>query len=183
MKKIIIGAVFALAAWSAQAATFTVDAMANSSSGGTGLDSITLTAGQAFSVSSSLNDLWSAGDLPRWSDANGLTYDRYATALDDSGQAAGTHIGTDFGIWSQNGHSAAYGTLVGEIGGQWMTLGANFSGVAPAAGTLHLYYWDSNNGDNSGSIAFNIAAVPEPSAYLMLGAGLVALSVLRKRKA
>lgn len=183
MKKIIIGGALALAGWSAQAATFTVDAYGNSSSGGTGLASVALAAGQGFTVSASTDDLWSAGALPRWSDGNGLTYDRYATATDDSGQAVGTHIGANFGPWTQNGHTAAYGALVGEIGGQWITLGTNFNGVAPAAGTLNLYYWDSNYGDNTGRITFNIAAVPEPSTWLMLGAGLLMLTALRKRQA
>jgi hypothetical protein len=183
MKKIIIGGALALAALSAQAATFTVDAMGNSSSGGSGLASIVLAAGQAFTVTASTDDLWSAGALPRWSDGDGLTYDRYATATDDSGQAVGTHIGTNFGPWTQNGHTAAYGTLVGEIGGQWISLGTNFNGVAPTAGTLNLYYWDSNNYDNEGRITFNVTAVPEPSTYLMMGAGLLMLGALRKRKA
>ena len=183
MKKIITGGALALAALSAQAATFTVDAYNNSSSGGTALASISLAAGQAFTVTASTDDLWSAGALPRWSDGDGLTYDRYANGLDDSGQSIGTHIGTNFGLWSQNGHNAAYGALVGEIGGQWITLGTNFNGVAPAAGTLNLYYWDSNYGDNTGRITFDVSAVPEPSAYLMLGAGLMLLAAARKRKA
>lgn len=171
----------ALVALPSQAATVVVDAYANSSSGGVAVDAINLTAGQAFSISSSLNDLWSAGDLPRYSDANGLTYDRYATAADDSGQPVGSHIGTDFGIWTQNGHSAAYGALVGEIGGQYLTLGANYSGVAPASGTLHLVYWDSNYGDNSGQITFNVSAVPEPGMFAMLLAGLLVLAPVRRR--
>jgi hypothetical protein len=45
----------------AAAQTFVVDAQANSSSGGTGLASIVLIAGQTFTVSSSTDDLWSAG--------------------------------------------------------------------------------------------------------------------------
>ena len=183
MKKMMIGGALALAALSAQAAPFTVDAFGNSSSGGTGLASIVLAAGQAFTVTASTDDLWSAGALPRWSDGDGLTYNRYANGLDDSGQVVGTYIGANFGTWTQNGHSAAYGALVGEIGGQWITLGTNFNGVAPAAGTLNLYYWDSNYGDNTGRITFNVTAVPEPSTYLMMGAGLLMLGALRKRKA
>ena len=181
IQQLCSGALLAATALAAQAGTVVVDAYANSSSGGVAVDAITLTAGQAFTVSSSLNDLWSAGALPRFSDANGLTSDRYATAADDSGQAPGSLIGTNFGLWTQNGHSAAYGSLVGEIGGQYLTLGANFSGVAPAAGTLHLYYWDSNNGDNSGAIRFNVSAVPEPSTSLMFLAGLLLLAPVRRR--
>lgn len=181
IKQVSAAVLLAASALSAQAATVVVDAYANSSSGGTAVDAISLTAGQSFSISSSLNDLWSAGALPRYSDANGLTYDRYATAADDSGQSVGTQIGTDFGLWTQNGHSAAYGSLVGEIGGQYLTLGANYSGVAPASGTLHLYYWDSNNGDNSGQIAFEVSAVPEPGMFAMLLAGLLVLAPVKRR--
>jgi hypothetical protein len=184
IKQVCAGALLsatALVALSSQAATVVVDAYANSSSGGVAVDAISLTAGQAFSISSSLDDLWSAGALPRYSDANGLTGERYATAADDSGQPVGTHIGTDFGTWTQNGHTAAFGSLVGEIGGQYITLGANYSGVAPTSGTLHLYYWDSNYGDNSGQITFNVSAVPEPGMFVMLLAGLLVLAPVKRR--
>jgi len=181
IKQVCAGTLPAFGALASQAATVVVDAYANSSTGGVAVDAISLTAGQSFSISSSLNDLWSAGDLPRYSDANGLTYDRYATAADDSGQPVGSHIGTDFGLWSQNGHSAAYGSLVGEIGGQYITLGANYSGLAPASGILHLYYWGSNYEDNSGQITFNVSAVPEPGMFAMLLAGLLVLAPVRRR--
>jgi hypothetical protein len=167
----------------ATAQTFVVDAMANSSSGGTGLASVALSAGQTFTISSSTDDLWSAGALPRYSDANGLTGDRFATATDDSGQAVGTQIGTNFGLWSQNSLSAAYGSLVGELNGVYMLLGANGSFVASSSGTLNLYYWDSNNGDNFGTIAFNITAVPETAAWAMMigGFGLAGAAVRRRK--
>jgi hypothetical protein len=151
----------------------TVDAFGNSSSGGIGLlTGVSLTFGQAFSVSAGANDLWSAGALPRWSNADGLTGIRLANASDDSGQAPGTIIGTNFGTWTQHGFSAPFGSLVGEIGGSgiFFLVGTNFSGVANASGQLALYYWDSNNGDNTGSIAATItaSAVPGP----IVGAGL-----------
>ena len=167
---------------SAGAATYVVQAQANSSSGGVGLASIALTAGQVFTVSSSTDDLWSAGALPRYSDANGLVADRFATASDDSGQAVGTQIGTNFGIWTQNGLSAAYGTLVGELNGVYSVLGANGTFTAASTGVLNLYYWDSNSGDNFGSIAFNIAAVPEPAtwALMILGFGAVGGAMRRR---
>ena len=53
------------AATASQALTVNVDAAANSSTGGVGLDTLSLTAGQAFSVSVDPLDLWSAGALPR----------------------------------------------------------------------------------------------------------------------
>lgn len=187
MRKLQLGllAASALVAAPASAATFVVDAFNNSSSGtGVGLASIVLTVGKAFTVSSSLDDLWSAGALPRWSDANGLTGDRFATGTDESGEAAGTKIGQDFGLWGQNGLDAAYGSLVGEIGGEFRLLGASFAGTAWKTGTLNLYYWDSNNFDNEGAIAFNITAVPEPATWAMLigGFGLVGASMRRRSR-
>lgn len=170
-----------------QAATFVVDALANSSSGGSALNTgINLATGDVFTVSSSTDDLWSAGALPRFSDADGLdTNQRFATATDDSGEAVGTYIGGDFfGSWSQDGHTANYGSLVGRINGVYQTLGANFSGPAWENGTLELFYWDSNSGDNFGAITFNITAgVPEASTWAMMILGLGGIgAAMRRRK-
>ena len=169
----------------AHAAPYTVKAFDNSSSGGTGLATISLLAGQNFSVSASSDDLWSAGALPRYSDADGLTYNRFATAADDSGQAVGTQIGANFGLYSQGNLAAAYGTLVGQIdGGDYFVIGSAFSGAAAATGTLNLYYWDSNQGDNFGEISadVNVAGVPEPETYALMLAGLGALGFVARRR-
>jgi hypothetical protein len=172
-----------LATTSAQAADFVVDALANSSSGGTGLNSVSLVAGNSFSVSVDTDDLWSAGALPRWSDADGLTGDRFATGSDESGEAAGTLIGANFGLHSQGNLSAAFGTLVGQIGsGDFFAIGTSFSGIASATGTLKLYYWDSNNGDNRGSITATINVVPEPETYALMLAGLGAIGFVARRR-
>ena len=156
----------------ARAITVDVFAKENSSSGGTGaLTGVFLTAGQAFTVSAGLDDLWSAGPLPRWSNADGLTGDRFATGSDESGQNAGVQIGQSFGLYSQGGLDAPYGSLVGQIGaGAFFLIGTNFSGFANATGLLSLFYWDSNNGDNTGSILATVA-VPGP----IMGAGLPGL--------
>lgn len=166
------------------AAVVLVNASANSSTGGTGASSgLALTSGQIFTVTSSLSDLWNAGPLPRWSNANGLTGVLLATGTDDSGEAAGTLIGSNFGLWNQNSISAPYGSLVGEIGGVYQYLGANFNGAAWASGNLNLYYWDSNLGDNSQNIAFDVAAVPEPESWvlMLIGFGMMG-AALRRRK-
>ena len=169
----------------AAAAPFVVDAFANSSSGGTGLATISLSAGQNFSTSASSDDLWSAGALPRWSDAGGLTGDRFATGTDESGAVAGTRIGMDFGLWVQHAIDAPFGSIVGEINGVFQELGLSYSGIAWDSGILKLYYWDSNNQDNSGRVTVDVtsaAAVPEPASIAFLGAGLVGLLRMRRRK-
>jgi PEP-CTERM motif len=174
---------FAFAA-PASAAIFIVKAFDHSSIGvsGTPLNTgLSLTTGQSLNVSSSLNDLWSAGALPRFSDANGLVGNRLATALDDSGQPVGTLIGINFGNPTFGPHTAPFGSLVGRIGGVYQTLGANFNGTAWNNGTLELFYWDSNQGDNSGEIAFNIS-VPEPESWalMLLGFGLAGAAIRRR---
>lgn len=169
----------------ANATAFAVKAFDNSSSGGTGLATISLLAGQTFSVSASSNDLWSAGALPRFSDADGLTYSRFATAADDSGQAVGTQIGSNFGLYSQSNLSAAFGTLVGQIdSGNYFVVGSTFNGVAATTGMLKLYYWDSNFSDNFGEISanVNVTAVPEPETYALMLAGLAAVGFVARRR-
>jgi hypothetical protein len=112
------------------------------------------------------------GALPRWSNADGLIGNRFATGSDESGQSAGTLIGTDFGSWMQDGFSAPYGSLVGRIGsGVFFLVGTSFSGIANASGQLSFYYWDSNNLDNAQFVTATIAAVPGP----IFGAGLPGL--------
>ena len=177
------------AATASQAVTFyDVQANANSTTGGVGLSTVLLTMGQSFSVSSGINDLASAGPLPRFSDADGLNKHRVANASDDSGYAAGTVIGENFGLFSQNGLSAPYGALVGQIGpaGPYFFLGRSFSGPAPATGLLRLFYFDNGNADNTGfyHVAFNTpaAAVPEPETYALMLAGLTVVGFVARRR-
>jgi hypothetical protein len=176
---------------SARAALFTVDALIDSSmigekptaTPGTGLDTgIYFSAGQMLNVSADPNDLWSAGDLPRWSNANGLTHNLYATGTDETGQPAGALIGEDWGLWTQSGLTAPYGTLVGELGDTFFVIGTNFSGPAPASGTLKLLFWDENSHDNTHTlIDVNVATVPEPGSFILVGVGLMGLAGFARR--
>jgi len=180
--KLLLLMTVASAATQASAASFIVRALENSSSGGAGVASLALTSGQNLTVSVNTGDLWSAGALPRWSNANGLTGPLFATGTDDSGEAAGTQIGSDFGLWTQNGFSAPYGSLVGEIGGVYKVLGTNFNGPAWASGTLNLYYWDSNNGDNTQFITAAVTTVPEPAGWAMMVGGIGVLGWIARRR-
>lgn len=187
MKKALFAVAFTLAASTSRADLIDVYALTHSfnSGSGTGVSSISLTAGELFTVSVDPNDLWNAGSLPRWSNADGLTKDLYATGTDESGEAAGTLIGTNFGLFTFGGHSAAYGSLVGRVGGQYITLGTSFFGASPGTGTLQLFYWDSFTPDNSEQVkvAVNVNTVPEASSVTLLAAGLLGLAAWSKRRA
>ena len=161
-----------------------VDAFTNSSTGGTGSSTgVFLTSGQNFTVTVDPNDLWNAGALPRWSNADGLTGPRYAVSGDESGQTTGTLIGQDFGLWDQAGLSLPYGTLVGKIGaGLFFEIGTSFVGAANASGELKLYYWDSVNSDNTQFVTASISAVPEPSTWAIMILGFAGVGYIAYRR-
>lgn len=192
-KYLVAGALSLAAAVPASAATFVVDAEDHSinSGAGTGLATgLIFNLGDLLAVSSSINDLWSAGALPRYSDGSGLVGDRFATAADDSGQLIGTQIGTNFGLVEILGFSAPFGSLVGRYDdGTFQLFGANFSGAAAGSGQLSLFYWDTFTADNTGDITFEVGplgrdagAVPEPATWAMLLVGFgLAGGALRRR--
>jgi hypothetical protein len=174
----------------AHATIFIVDATDSALAAG-GLPSISLTLGEAFTVTSSTNDLWSAGDGPLMSDGDGLIVNRFATASDDSGEAVGTQIGSIVAPLTQGGLTAPYGSLVGELGGVYEELGANFAGAAWGTGTLNLFFWDINGFDNAGSIAFDIkpvsevrgpGGVPEPASWALMITGFGAAGAMLRRR-
>ena len=188
MKKyttIAFGAAAALlcAITEADATAYSVDALTNASDNtpldrGMILDASTT---YSFSVENANTTLWSAGDLPRWSTAGGLTGSLYATGLDQSGEPAGTLIGQDWGLWTEHGFTAPYGALVGEVGTTYFLIGtgADISGLA---GDLRLMYWDGYFLDNSGTQTVDVAAVPEPLTLSVFGAGFAGVALLRRRK-
>lgn len=161
-----------------------VFAFTHSSSGsGTPLSTgILLDPGDRLVITAALDDCWSAGGGPRVSNADGLV-----------GDASSPCGGADFGPWSQDGDTFAYGSLVGRIDGgesstgDWFFVGTGFDQVVGESGQLKLVYWDSNNGDNFGSIAVTVnvtpaqSAVPVPPALGLLLAGGVAFTLLRRR--
>lgn len=174
-----------LLAPSAQAATVTVFAQANSSTGGVGAAVGALSVGQAFAIAVDPLDLWNAGALPRWSDADGLTGPLLATGSDESGQAADTPIGANFGLHAQGNLSAPFGALVGRIGGgDYFLVGSAFNGVAASAGLLELFYWDSNFLDNTDFISatVNTSVVPLPAAAWLFIAGALGIAGVSRRR-
>jgi hypothetical protein len=174
----------------APASAIVVDALANSTTGGVGADAGFLSSGESYSVTVPVTDLWNAGALPRWSNANGLTGpDLHATGTDDSHQAAGTLIGQATVNWSQGGLTAPFGSLVGSFGlGNFFLIGTSFSGVAPAGGgELLLWYFDQNNSDNTEHITAtvttdSVGGVPEPSTWAMMILGFAGIGFMAYRR-
>ena len=198
MQKKLIGLATVLALsfpMQSMATVVQVKALENSTTGGVGATvPLSFTVGDSFTVSVNLLDLWNSGDLPRWSNANGQQApDLLATGAadtngDNPGVAAGTVIGGGgFGNWSQGGLVAPFGTLVGAWDtspSTFFTIGTSFAGLA-AGSVLSLYYFDSNNSDNTGSILadVNLAAVPEPETYgmMLVGIGMMGFMVRRRK--
>jgi hypothetical protein len=73
---------------------------------------------------------------------------------------------------------------VGQFGsGAFFSVGTSYSGIASATDTLKLFYFDSNYGDNSGSVMATVTAVPEPETFALLLAGLGLIgTIVRRRK-
>ncbi len=196
MKKNLIGLVAMLAMsvpLQSMATVYEVKALENATAGGTGVSVAAFTVGNSFTISVNPLDLWNAGALPRWSNANGLTgSDLFATGGPDTNGdipslVAGTLIGPgSFGNLSQGGLVAPFGTLVGEWGnslGNFFAIGTNYAGVALDS-ALKLYYFDSYAPDNTGSILadVNVTAVPEPETYGMMLVGLGMIGFMARRR-
>jgi hypothetical protein len=154
--------------------SFTVDAFDNSFSRGNAAETISLVAGQRFSVSVEPDDLWSSGKIHGWSSADGLCGNLFSTGTDNSGEPEGKLIGEDYGPCQLGKFYAPYGCLVGKIGGgDLFKIGTHFSGISNANGPLRLYYWDENRVGNSGSITVYVELVPERAPTGFQGIGML----------
>lgn len=133
-----------------------------------GLDTISLTAGQKFSISVDPADLWSIGN-------------NAARHLGNADGAPSTNEYTFFGF------KANHGSLVGRIGnGAFFKVGTSLMNqIADVSGILKLYMWDINAKDNKDFVTaeIEIAAIPLPATAPLLLAGLGGIAVLRRRKA
>jgi hypothetical protein len=190
---LIFSAIALILPLSSEAALVQVKAFENSTTGGVGVSAPAFAVGDLFSITVNPNDLWNSGALPRWSNAGGQIdlfsdggFDLPSGISQDA--IPGGQIGTSgFGTWTQGGLTANWGALVGAWGNAPSTfflIGTNFAGTALDS-TLNLYYFDSNNSDNTGSILadINITAVPEPETYALMlaGLGIVGLTVSRRK--
>lgn len=130
--------------------TFTVKAKQHSVSGGVGLNTnLNLQPGQLLVISVDPRDTWSAGAADRTSNANGL----------------GNPMGGNYGQFTRGSQSFLYGSLVGSLdGGQtFFGVGTTLTMTVLTQGMLNLYFWDSNNQDNSGEIRVVVSLYSGPT--------------------
>jgi hypothetical protein len=125
---------------------FEVKAKENSVDQGTGLDTgVAVSAGDKLKITVSEDQTWSAGAADRNSNANGLI--------------AGNRFGGVYPPHSTKGFSFPIGSLVGSLDGgkTFFLVGTNYDGVAPVAGRLSLFFWDSISHDNFGSVTASVS--------------------------
>ena len=177
---------------SANADIITVDARVNSSIGGSsGAGNISLLTGQSYRITADSSDLWNnAYPYEGWSNANGLSGDFYGLGTgvaDANGDIPGGDtsdlIGKSWGLYTQNGLTTFYGTLVGQIDdGPFFKIGTNYSFTPTINGTLRLYNFDIAQGDNLGSINVDVSPVPEPEEWAMMMLGFPLMGWVARRK-
>lgn len=130
-------------------AQFIVKAKENSVTGGAALDTgIDVKPGMLLTISVPKDDTWSAGVDNRTSNANGL----------------GNPLGGNFGTFTKNGFVFLFGCLVGSFdkGKTFFAVGTRLEMTILGPGRLSLWYWDSNNVDNTGSITVTVALYSGP---------------------
>ena len=127
--------------------TIAVAAKANSVSGGVGAKpNIAVKPGQLMVITASASDTWSAGTADRTSNANGL----------------GSPMGGQYGVHQRGDYKFLFGSLVGSFDGgkTYFSVGTYLAMTILMPGELTLYYWDSNNADNTGSVTANVQLYP-----------------------
>lgn len=176
---------------SANADIINVSARDNSSIGGVGAGNISLLAGQSYRFTASPYDLWNnAYPYAGWSNANGLSGDLYGLGTgiaDANGDIPGGDtsdlIGRYWGLYTQNGLTTYYGTLVGQFNdGAFFPIGTNAYFTPAVNGTLRIYNFDIAQGDNLGSIDVNVSPVPEPEEWAMMMLGFPLMGWVARRK-
>jgi hypothetical protein len=166
IQHLVVGAVAALSmgATAHAGTTVTVDALTPI---GSWLDTgLSLSAGTNYYLEvNNPGTLWSAG----------------ATAARSS-TANGIPLSAGFGTFTQDGFTAKYGALVGEVGptpgggagDTFFLIGTGPTSVTGLSGELYVGYWDSFYGDNSGTQSLSIG-VPEPAAWALMLVGFAGL--------
>lgn len=130
--------------------SFNIKAMENSVSGGNGFNTgLNLQPGQLLVISADPKDIWSAGAADRTSNPNGL----------------GNPLGGSYGLYSRGSQSFLYGSLVGSLdnGSTFFSVGTFLMMTVLTSGTLKLYYWDSNNQDNTGQVRVLVSLYDGPT--------------------
>jgi len=129
---------------------FEIKAKENSVSGGTPMvTGVSLSKGDFLTINVSPDDKWSAGAGKRESNANGLS----------------NPFGDDFGVFTHNGFSFLFGSLVGSLDGgkTFFAVGTRMEmSIIVPTGRLTLFYWDVNKDDNTGSVIATVAVYKGP---------------------
>lgn len=129
---------------------FVVKAKENSVSGGVPMQTgVAVGPGELLTISVPADQTWTAGAADRTSNANGL------------GNPLG---GTQYGQFAKGNFSFLYGSLVGSLddGKTFFAVGTRMEMTILAKGKLSLYYWDSDQTGNSGSVTATVAVYTGP---------------------
>lgn len=157
---------------------YTTSAYTNTYGGGYGANStagaVHVLTGDLLAFSTDATQMW----------AGAVVNDGNYPALHTNANGS-TSLNWMLSLPGMNGARIGYGSLVAEIGGSYRFVGAGDKTLtAWGSGDLHLWYADSNQGDNSGSIktTLRITEVPEPGSLAVMGLGLGLLSFARGRR-
>ncbi len=129
-------------------------------------------AGELLAISVPWGQLWGGG-RSGVSNAEGLARSRRP------GHSGGARM------YTYDSFTFPLGALVGQIGdGPYFLVGTDYRHVAQTSGDLSLLYWDFYYGDNYGSVMATVSAMPTPipPASILLGAGLLCLFALKRRR-